>query len=181
MVAHVPAGASDDERGLLLRFIAEGRAGLRRSVLGLSDERAGERATASELTLSGLVKHVAEVEQGWIARAKGVDPAVARSQENWDECFRLVGEETVAGQLAYWEKVAAETEAYVLGLDGIEVTVPLPDEPWYPKEDISVRWILLHLIREINRHAGHADIIRESIDGKTAWGLMAEESGENWG
>ena len=70
MVTHVSAEAQGDERGALLAFIEEQRGGIRRSLLGLTEEQAASRPTASELSLSGLLKHAAEVEQGWIARAR---------------------------------------------------------------------------------------------------------------
>ncbi|MEU6481157.1 DinB family protein [Streptomyces sp. NPDC047017] len=174
MVTHVPAEAQGDERGALLAFLEEQRGGIRRALLGLTEEQARTRPSASELSLGGLLKHVAEVEQGWIARARQKPPAVHRDQSNWDECFRLAGDETVAGQLEYWEKVAAETEAYVRSVPGLDDTFPLPDDPWFPPDErVSVRWLCLHLIRETARHAGHADIVRESLDGKTAFELVA--------
>ena len=174
MVTHVPSEEYGDERGALLSFLAEQRGGNRRSLLGLTGEQAAAKPSARELSLGGLLKHVAEVEQGWIARAKGEKPAVEREASNWHECFALVGDETVASQLAYWEKVAAETEAFARSVPSLDETFPLPDQPWFPPEGrVSVRWVLLHLIRETARHAGHADIIRESLDGKTAFELVA--------
>ena len=174
MVTHVPAEANGDERGALLSFLEEQRGGIRRAVLGLTDEQAGSRPSASELSLAGLVKHVAEVEQGWIARAEGEEPAVRRDESNWHECFALVDGETLESQLAYWEKVAAETEAFARSAPSLDDTFALPNQPWFPPEGrVSVRWVLLHLIRETARHAGHADIIRESLDGKTAFELVA--------
>lgn len=174
MVTHVPAEDFGDERGALLAFLEEQRGGIRRAVLGLTDEQASSRPSASELSLAGLVKHVAEVEQSWIARARGEEPAVHRDPSNWHECFALVGDETVASQLAYWEKVAAATEEFARSAPSLDDTFALPDQPWFPPEGrVSVRWVLLHLIRETARHAGHADIIRESLDGKTAFELVA--------
>lgn len=174
MVKHVPAEAQGDERGALLAFLDEQRGGIRRTLLGLSDEQAATKPSASELSLSGLLKHVAEAEDGWISRAKGTAPAVERTEANWHECFVLVGDETVAGQLAYWDRVAARTEEFIRGLPTLDETFPLPDEPWFPKEDVSMRWVLLRLITEMARHAGHADVIRESLDGKTAFTLVDE-------
>ncbi|WP_037683955.1 DinB family protein [Streptomyces griseus] len=173
MVTHVRPEAQGDERGALLSFLDEQRGGIRRAVLGLTDEQASSRPSASELSLAGLVKHVAETEQGWVARAKGEEPAVHRDQSNWPECFALIEGETVASQLEYWEKVAAETEAFARSVPSLDDTFPLPKAPWFPEESVSVRWVLLHLIRETARHAGHADIIRESLDGKTAFELVA--------
>ncbi|MFF3910944.1 DinB family protein [Streptomyces sp. NPDC001848] len=174
MVTHVRAEAQGDERGALLSFLEEQRGGIRRAVLGLTEEQARTRPSASELSLGGLLKHVAETEQTWVARAKGEPPAVKRDQSNWHECFQLLDGESVASQLAYWEKVAAETEAFVRAVPSLDDTFPLPNDPWFPPDErVSMRWLMLHLIRETARHAGHADIIRESLDGKTAFELVA--------
>ncbi|MER5521168.1 DinB family protein [Streptomyces sp. NPDC002763] len=176
MVTHVSAEAQGDERGALLAFIEEQRGGIRRALLGLTDEQAASRPSASELTLAGLLKHVAEVEQSWIARAKQEPPAIERDQSNWHETFQLVGDETVASQLAYWEEIAAETEKFIRSVPSLDDTFPLPPQPWFPPEGrVSMRWVCLHLIRELARHAGHADIVRESLDGKTAFELVALE------
>ncbi|MEU5094448.1 DinB family protein [Streptomyces sp. NPDC020996] len=173
MVTHVRAETRGDERGALLAFLAEQRGGIRRAVLGLTEEQAASRPSASELSLGGLVKHVAEVEQYWTALAKGEPPAVKRDESNWDECFRLADGETLASQLAYWEQVAAETEAFIRSAPSLDDTFPLPNAPWFPPDEaVSLRWLCLHLIRETARHAGHADIIRESLDGKTAFELV---------
>ncbi|MFJ8360230.1 DinB family protein [Streptomyces sp. NPDC093984] len=174
MVTHVRAEAQGDERGALLSFLQEQRGGIRRAVLGLTEEQARTRPSASELSLGGLLKHVAEVEQTWIARAKGEPPAVKRDESNWHECFQLLDGETVASQLAYWEEVAAGTEAFIRAVPSLDDTFPLPNDPWFPPDErVSMRWVMLHLIRETARHAGHADILRESLDGKTAFELVA--------
>ncbi|MFP3988772.1 DinB family protein [Streptomyces sp. E11-3] len=179
MVTHVNAEAHGDERGALLAFLDEARGGIRRTLLGLTDEQAATAPSASELSLSGLLKHVTETEQNWVARAKGEPPALERTEENWDECFRLVGDETVAQQLALWEKVAQQTEEFIRTVPSMNDTFDLPDEPWFPKESVSMRWLMLRLISEMDRHAGHADIIRETLDGKTAFELVALQSGES--
>lgn len=176
MVTHVPSEAPGDELGALLSFIEEQRGGIRRALLGLTEEQAAARPSASELSLSGLLKHVAEVEQGWIARARGEAPAVKRDESNWHECFVLVEGETVASQLADWEKVAAETEAFLRSVPSLDDTFALPPDPWFPPQGrVSMRWLALHLIRETARHAGHADIVRESLDGATSFELVARE------
>ncbi|MER7932251.1 MULTISPECIES: DinB family protein [unclassified Streptomyces] len=178
MVTHVPAETQGDERGALLSFIEEQRGGIRRALLGLTDEQAASRPSASELSLAGVLKHCAEVEQSWIARARQEPPAIERDQSNWHETFQLVGDETVASQLAHWGQVAAETEKFIRSVPSLDDTFPLPPQPWFPPEGrVSMRWVCLHLIRETARHAGHADIIRESLDGKTAFELVALEQG----
>ncbi|WP_405880575.1 DinB family protein [Streptomyces sp. NBC_01136] len=176
MVTHVSAEAPGDERGALLSFLEAERGGIRRALIGLTPEQATSRPSASELSPAGLLKHVAEVEQSWIARAKGEAPAVKRDESNWHECFVLAGGETVESQLAYWEKVAAETDAFIRSVPSLDDTFPLPNDPWFPPDErVSMRWVLLRLISEMARHAGHADIIRESLDGATAFELVARE------
>lgn len=99
----------------------------------------------------------------------------ARTQETWGDSFRLVDDETVPGVLAFWDGVVAGTEKFIRSVPDLEDTFPLPEAPWFPKEEeVSMRWLLVHLVEETARHAGHADIIRESLDGKTAFELIAE-------
>ncbi|MEU8587200.1 DinB family protein [Streptomyces sp. NPDC048664] len=182
MVTHVRAEAEGDERGALLSFLEEQRGGIRRALLGLTEEQAVSRPSASELSLGGLLKHAAEVEQSWIARAKGEPPAIERNEANWHECFALMGDETVQSQLDHWRKVADETEAFIRAVPSLDDTFALPDAPWFPPDErVSMRWVMLHLIRETARHAGHADIIRESLDGRTAFELVAAERGASQG
>ncbi|MGV9253015.1 DinB family protein [Streptomyces sp. NPDC003697] len=178
MVMHVRAEAQGDERGALLSFLAEQRGGVRRAVLGLTEEQARSRPCASELSLGGLVKHLAETEEGWLARARGQAPAVKRNESNWHESFALLDGETVASQLAYWEKVADATEDHIRSAPSLDDTFALPNDPWFPPDErVSLRWLVLHLIRETARHAGHADILRESLDGTTAFELATREQG----
>ncbi|MFI0261955.1 DinB family protein [Streptomyces sp. NPDC017056] len=176
MPTHVLAEAHGDERGALLAFLEAQRGGLRRSVLGLTDEQAARKPSASELSLSGLLKHVAEVELQWLEMARQVPPSVVRDMDSWHLSFELEGAETVASILAAWEETARKTEQFITSLPDLNGTFPLPEAPWFPpKAEQSMRWLLLHLIEEFARHAGHADVIRESLDGKTAFTLVDEE------
>ncbi|MFJ8645648.1 DinB family protein [Streptomyces sp. NPDC093546] len=176
MVTHVPAEAHGDERGALLAFIEAQRGGVRRAVLGLTDEQAASRPSASELSLSGLVKHVAEAELSWLRMAQQKPNERARTQETWGDAFRLTEDESVADVLAFWDRVAKETEEFLRAVPSLDDTFPLPPAPWFPKDGrVSMRWMALHLVEEIARHAGHADIIRESLDGKTAFELVDME------
>jgi hypothetical protein len=81
--------------------------------------------------------------------------------------------------MALLDETAANTEQVVRGLPDLEVAVRLPDAPWYPpnREGYSARWVLLHVLEELARHAGHADIVREHIDGATMYELMAGAEG----
>ncbi|KUL55286.1 hypothetical protein ADL22_01570 [Streptomyces sp. NRRL F-4489] len=176
MPTYVPAEDHGDERGALLAFLEAQRGGLRRAVLGLTDEQARQRPSAGELSLGGLIKHVAEVEQRWVEMAQERPHSIPRDQSTWQEGFELLPDETVAGMLAYWEGVAAETEKFLRAVPSLDDTFPLPPAPWAPKDARqSMRWLMLHLIEETARHAGHADIVRESLDGKTAFELVDEE------
>ncbi len=81
--------------------------------------------------------------------------------------------------LAHYDDVAAETAEVIRGVD-LDQPVPVPKGvPWYPDDvdNWTVRWVLLHVIAETARHAGHADIIRESVDGATMYPLMAAAEG----
>ncbi|MEU9116070.1 DinB family protein [Streptomyces sp. NPDC048483] len=176
MPTAVSAEAPGDERGALLAFLEAQRGGLRRAVLGLTEAQVTGRPSASELSLGGLVKHVAEVEQRWVEWAQELPPSVERTQETWHLSFQLEDGETLAGVLAYWDKAAAQTEEFIRALPSLDDTFPLPVAPWSPPNARrSMRWLLLHLIEETARHAGHADIVRESVDGKTAFELVDEE------
>ncbi|WP_407550845.1 DinB family protein [Streptomyces sp. Pv4-95] len=176
MPTHVVAEAHGDERGALLAFLEAQRGGLRRAVLGLTDEQAAQRPSASELSLAGLVKHVAETEQGWVETAQELPHSIARDEDTWHLSFRLEDGETLGSVLEFYEAVARRTEKFVRSVPSLNDTFPLPSAPWYPPEaQQSMRWLVLHLIEETARHAGHGDIIRESLDGKTAFALVDEE------
>ncbi|MGW6971721.1 DinB family protein [Streptomyces sp. NPDC054952] len=179
MVTHVPAEAHGDERGALLSFVEAQRGALRRSLLGLTEEQAASRPSASELSLSGLLKHVAETELNWLRMAQRQPNEKQRTEQTWGDGFRLVEGESVAAMSAFWDGVAAELEEFVRAVPSLDDTFPLPEAPWFPKEGrVSMRWLLMHLVEEHARHAGHADIVRESLDGRTAFELVAMESGE---
>jgi uncharacterized damage-inducible protein DinB len=176
------APPATDERELLLAYIAQQRDGVRNAAYGLTDEQARLVPTAGSLSVGGLVKHVANTEQGWIdtilQRDRGGSPEERESR--YEDNFRLGPDETLAEVLARYEKVAQQTEAVVAGITDLGQAVPVPKGvPWFPDdvEAWSVRWVLLHIIEETARHAGHADIVRESIDGATMYELMATAEG----
>jgi hypothetical protein len=163
------------ERADLLASLAKQRHFLRFTTRGLSDEQAAQRTTVSELCLGGLIKHVALTERQWtrfIVEGPGVmafDPATVA--DTWADAFRLVDGETLAGLLAQYDQVAADTEELVTTLPDLDAAQPLPDAPWFERgASWSARRVLLHIIAETAQHAGHADILREAIDGAKSMG-----------
>jgi len=172
--------AVTDEREALLAFLGQQRDALRYAAHGLTDEQASEHPTVSQLTLAGLVKHATLVERAWTSFLIAGDTSVFVPQDDWADGFRLVDGETLAHVIALAEEQARITEKIVAAID--DLGGPLPPTvdlvPWIPGGIVwTPRWVLLHLIEETARHAGHADIIRESMDGATCWTVMAAAEG----
>lgn len=170
-----------DEREGLLTFLAHQRDLLRIAAHGLTNEEAAKAPSASTLSVGGLIKHVAFVEQGWMDTVLQVErPAQDAAMAAYVENFRLLPGETLADALRALDAAAARTETVIARVEDLGQPVPIPKGvAWFPAdaEAWSVRWVLLHLIEEVARHAGHADIVRESLDGATAMPLMAAVEG----
>jgi uncharacterized damage-inducible protein DinB len=170
-----------DERTDLLEALATRRQFLRYTVQGLTDEQARQRTTASALCLGGLVKHVAEVERGWVDFILDGPSAMAGGWEGdeppqevidtWSAKFQLLPDETLAGVLAEYDEVARRTDELVTTLPDLAASHPLPEAPWFEKgKRWSFRQVFLHIVAETAQHSGHADIIRESLDGQKTMG-----------
>jgi hypothetical protein len=166
------------ERADLLTALGKARHFLRFTTRDLTEEQARQRTTVSELTLGGLVKHVTAVEKNWarfIVHGPSAGPDFSNLSEAeyqaWAEGFRLLPGETLAGALAEYEQVAKETDDLVATFPDLDADHPLPPAPWNPPgERWSARRTLLHIATETAQHAGHADIIRESLDGAKSMG-----------
>jgi uncharacterized damage-inducible protein DinB len=163
------------ERADLLATLAKQRYFQRYTVRDLSDEQARQRTTASELTLGGLIKHVTFTERQWARFIVEGPGAMAMGGEGsagaWADGFRMPGSETLAGLLEDYDQVAQQTDDLVRGLPDLDASHPLPPAPWFePGAHWSVRHVLLHIIAETAQHCGHADIIRESLDGAKSMG-----------
>jgi uncharacterized glyoxalase superfamily protein PhnB/uncharacterized damage-inducible protein DinB len=166
------AAPSNDERELLLNFLAQQRDGLRNAAYGLTETEARRHPSASALSVASLLRHAITTERSWISMILGGESAN-------DQGFELTADDTVPSLLADYAEVADETARAIASV-ALDHPVPVPKGvPWFP-DDVdawSVRWVLLHLIEETARHAGHADIVRESIDGATCHALMAAVEG----
>jgi len=179
--AALSSGTATGERADILETLRTHRFFLRHTVEGLTDEQARLAPTASELTLGGLIKHVAATESSWVdfiergteamAMPEGeFDPNSELAQE-WANEFKMLPDETLADVLARYERVAARTDALVESLPDLDLSHPLPPAPWFaPGATRSARRVFLHIVAETAQHAGHADIIRETIDGQKTMG-----------
>jgi uncharacterized damage-inducible protein DinB len=171
-----------DERSALGEFLAYHQSAFFAVSYGLSDEQARLTPCRSALSIGGLVKHVTAMQRTWMARVAAAPDAPPRDPRPFDEIAKEFGDqhvmradETLAGLLRALEAENAKSLRLVETAD-LDATVPVPqDIPWFPKgiKDWSVRWVILHVINELTRHAGHADIIREGIDGATMYELLA--------
>jgi uncharacterized damage-inducible protein DinB len=167
------------EREGLLEFLAQQRYVLRLTAYGLTDEQARATPSASELSVGALLVHLGKVETHWMdivrQRKAPFDPGA-----DFSENFRFGPQDTLADALDRYDRAAEATDKVIAGVDDLDRPVPIPhDVPWFPadEEAWSVRWVLLHLISETARHAGHADVIRQSIDGATAFSIMSAAEG----
>ena len=162
------------ERADLLSALAKQRYFLRFTARDLTDEQAAQRTTASALCVGGAIKHVTQVERQWIQFIVSGPSAMAWDESdmgNYVDGFRMLEGETLAGLLADYDQVAQRTDDLVRSLPDLDASHPLPEAPWFEKgARWSARRVLLHVIAETAQHAGHADIIRESLDGAKSMG-----------
>jgi uncharacterized damage-inducible protein DinB len=154
-----------------LTWLAHARYILRLAAYGLTDEQARATPTASSLSVGGLIKHSAAVERSWMNGVLQRDEDPSRQDD--PGVHRLAPDETLADVLREYNRAAANTEQIVTEVADLGQPIPVTDySPLFGHVDgWSVRWVVQHLIVETARHAGHADIIRETLDGATAFGL----------
>ena len=168
-----------NEREGLMAYLAQQRLVLRTAAYGLTDDQARQAPTVSSLSVGGLIKHVSAVERSWMDIVLQ-RPSEGGGEEAYVDGFRLLPAETLQQTLDEYEETARQTIEIIDGIADLDQPGPVPKGvPWFP-QDIdawSVRWVLLHLIQETARHAGHADIVRESVDGATAFPLLAAVEG----
>jgi len=129
---------------------------------GLDDEQARRRMTPSGTSLLGLVQHLAAVEYSWFCETFGraTEPLPFVDGDE-DADLRVGADESVESVVAFYGRARAAADSVIIGLSLDDV-----GQAWFG-ESVTLRWLLIHMIEETARHAGHMDILRELIDGST--------------
>ncbi len=176
-----------DERSALREYLAFHQSAYFAVSYGLTDEQARSTPSVSALSIGGLIKHATGMQRNWMARVAAAPDAPPSDGRSFEEIAKsradehvMLPDETLPGLLRAFEDQNAESLRLAETAD-LDAAVQVPHNvPWFPKEidAWSVRWVILHVINELARHAGHADIIRETIDGATMYELIAGL--ENW-
>jgi|SRR5580698_3737927 len=162
------------ERRDLLETLGKHRGFLCFTMRDLTDDQARQRTTVSELCLGGLLRHVSIVEQAWadfiVEGPSAIGKTDEASMDAHAEGFQM-GSDSLDTLLKIYEETARRTDELVQSLPSLDAAQPLPEAPWFPAGTTwSARRALLHIIAETSQHAGHADIIRESLDGAKTMG-----------
>jgi uncharacterized damage-inducible protein DinB len=157
-----------DETATVLGFLDWHRQTLARKCADLTPQQLATRAVpTSELTLLGLVRHLAAVETGWLVGFGGLPydlwPDVVRDR---DEQFSVDPATVTAADVSAAWAISREVAGAVRSVVG-QLPLDTVDRPHGHDEDFSLRWILVHLVEEYARHNGHADLLREALDGVT--------------
>ena len=151
-----------DEKTTLTAFLDYHRATLLWKIDGVGDDDLRRPMVPSGTSLLGLVKHLAYVEQGWFQRTfAGEDVTVPWTDDDPDADFRSEPDETTAQIVEFYERSCARSREIV-------AAAPLEQQAARARRpETTLRWIVVHMIEETARHNGHADILREMIDGVT--------------
>ncbi|WP_433524211.1 DinB family protein [Nocardia pseudovaccinii] len=158
--------AIDQEREDLILALDSQRELFRITLRGLDEQQARQRSTVSELTLGGLLHHVVNCERHWTKVVVERDETAKQELAEFEGEYVMAPDDTVAGLLAAWDEVAEATAKLIRTEPDLSTSIPTPTTPWTPDRVWwTVRFTLLHVLREIAHHSGHADIIREALDG----------------
>ena len=169
-----------DARGeveVIKTFLLQQLSQMRSTIVELSDEQARSIPTASGLSLVSLVEHTSAVAVHWVACAmqRTNNPDIPGSSDGAFFPLEKMVERANSLEVALenFDHNVKFVHAGLGAIQDLDADVPVPEGPWMPQElkTWQVRWVLLHACTEIARHVGQADIIREAIDGKTAYEL----------
>jgi len=171
----LPPPVQTEAEGLMV-YLRQQRDGLRNAAFGLTEDQLRLTPTRSALSVGGLLKHAVQTERQWVDMLAGRSPA--GGEQDYVDSFALTPADSLGSLTEALQQTAADTEAVVARLPGLGDEVQLAEGPWFPRgPGYTARWVLLHVLEELSRHAGHADIIREHIDGATMYALMAAVEG----
>ncbi len=159
-----PLGVRRDERDTLGGFLDWYRAVVERKVTGLSLEDAQRVTTPTGMSALGILKHLAWVERGWFRETfAGEDvEAIDRDGDNSAE-FAIGNGDTVESVIAFYQAEVARARRVVRESPSLDA---LSARETSYREQVSLRWIMVHMLEETARHAGHLDLMREDIDGQ---------------
>ena len=157
-------GVRRNERETLEGALDWYRAVVERKVEGLSLEEAGRTMTPTGLSLLGVLKHLGYVERGWFREIfAGEDVESVDSEGNISAEFVLDRSDSVESVASFY-RAEVERSKEIVGGSSLESLSR--KTPWFG-DRVSLRWILVHMLEETARHAGHMDVMREKIDGRT--------------
>lgn len=175
------APPADTERDNLTGYLSMQLDAFKALAYGLTDAQAAASPSASAFSIGGLIRHVTLVTANWVdgvthAPERTPDGQVEQRIAEFERGF--VPGDSLAVALKEYDDVCDRALAAARSAD-LATAVPVPDAPWFPKdfEHWSVRWVWGHLIQELARHAGHGDIVRETLDGGTMYPLIAAAEG----
>jgi uncharacterized damage-inducible protein DinB len=172
MSQHVPISAATQgrripahqlgDKDMLWAFLRFARATVVAKVHGLSDEQLGQAYVGSATTLGGVLKHLVTSENHWFGNVLGgLGLPMPFSSANPDGDWQLSDGEGAASLVAAYRAACDTSDKVIASLD-LDSSGPHED-------DYTLRWALTHLVAETNRHAGHADLLRELTDGARGW------------
>ena len=162
MANSYPRDAAEHE--LLHSMIKANRDAVLWKLEGITDEQAKQRVVASDTTLLGIVRHLQYVDRWWVRIViDGGDIPVPWSRDDPDADWRVTDDDTIDQVVADYQAELELVDAIIDGIEDLSATVTARDRTF------ALRWILMHLVEETARHAGHADIIREVIDGEVGY------------
>ncbi len=156
-------GTTTDERTMLVEFLDYFRAVLERKVRDLDEDQVRVRVAASSIDLLGLVRHMAEVERWWFRQVftAEVTDGIFGDHDPDIEWHHSTSD-TLIDALGFWRAEVARAQHIVSTAPSLDTIAAFRASA---RGDVSLRWILVHMIEEYARHCGHADLIREAIDG----------------
>lgn len=160
--------ATTGEQDTLATFTMQQYTQLRTALHGITDEQLRATPTAGALSLGWLALHTANVATTWGEQIAGreLDPDLLHDETP-------AADTTVDDVLAVFDEKVTALERILRGRIDLSAPIPVPDEPWFPQdvEAWETRWAIAHIATEVARHAGHADLVRETLDGKTSYEL----------